>query len=193
MGLDKAWLEVGGETALERISGSLRGVGLPVVVVARPGQDLPVAADSRAPPLSVWRDPTPAIDGGPLVALDAVLGGAAADFRFVFVTATDAVALDPADALDLLHRCEAGDRDGAVVVDASGRAQPLLAAYRVAAARRACRAALSRNERSLRAWLAELRVERVAAERLRAPLAAQPCNTPAQWRALCERLEAASI
>lgn len=126
MGRDKATLDVGGTTLLDR---TLAGVplGVPVVVA---GAEVAVA---RIGVRFTQEDPP---GGGPVAGVEAALDVVAAPI--VVVLATD---LPLVGALPALLARMLGDADVAVdavlAVDASGHAQQLCAAYRTDALRRA--------------------------------------------------------
>lgn len=115
-GLDKAGLQVGDRPLLDRVLDACRGAGR--VVVVGPRRDTGRAA---------WwaREDPPG--GGPVAAVAAglPLTGAAV----VVVLAVDLPFLD-AGTVDRLAAAAGGRGDGAILVDAAGRDQPLAAAYR---------------------------------------------------------------
>jgi molybdopterin-guanine dinucleotide biosynthesis protein A len=127
-GTDKAALEVGGRTLLERALAAVAGAD-EVVVVGRP-MDIgdPVAAadahDSRTPPVRfVVEDPP---SGGPAAGLLAGLAALAPDARLVVVLAVDMPYVGPTTVsrlLDALGGEEGSQADGAFLVDEGGRRQ----------------------------------------------------------------------
>src|SRR5262249_22538706 len=119
MGRDKASLPFGDETLLHRVVRLVARVVDEVVVVARPGQDLPpLARDVR-----VVRDEAP--DRGPPGGLGPGLGASGADAAFV--TGCDAPFV--ARAVIGLLFARLGDADAAAA-EAGGRLHPLCAVYR---------------------------------------------------------------
>lgn len=119
MGRDKATLAFGEECLLTRVLRRLRPVVAEAVVVARPGQILPLLPEDVG---VVFDDVS---DQGPLVGLIAGLGATGADA--VFATAVDVPFLQSAVVEFLFDRL--GDADAAVV-EAGGYLQPLVAVYR---------------------------------------------------------------
>lgn len=184
MGRDKASLSVGDSTALQRVVLALRGAGLDVVVLARADQDL---ALDRGDGVEVWPDAPQWSDRGPLWAMGHAMGRLAQSSRYLdaFVTSCDAIALDSRDVETVLSQRRAHGDDAVVVVDAQGRAQPLLASYRVDAGARVTAALRDVGERRLSAVLDHIRWRALPADTLVQPLVAAPCNTPQQWRAAC--------
>lgn len=119
MGRDKAWLPFGEETLLQRAVRLVTPAVDEVLVVAHEGQRLPpLPANVR-----VVRDVVD--DRGPLVGILTGLRAVTADVAYA--TACDAPFLQWAVVAHLFERL--GSRDVAVV-EAEGRLQPLVAAYR---------------------------------------------------------------
>jgi molybdopterin-guanine dinucleotide biosynthesis protein A len=150
-GADKLEARVGPGRLLERALGAALGAGAdPVVVVGPPRDGLPGH-------VRVVREDPPG--GGPVAGLAAGLA-AVDEAPVVLVLAGDL--LDPAPALPHLVAALTRDAgaDGVVVVDGAGRRQPLLAAYRTAALRRAL-AAAPLEGRSMRDLLSGLVVVEV--------------------------------
>ncbi|MFE6687877.1 NTP transferase domain-containing protein [Streptomyces sp. NPDC057743] len=126
-GADKPALPVGGRALLDRVLAACPDAATTVVVgPARP---------TARPVVQALEDPP---GGGPLAALDAGLRRTTAPT--VLVLSADLPFLTPSTVHDLLNAA-AGDgtshRDGALLRDAEGRDQPLVAAYRSAPLRRA--------------------------------------------------------
>lgn len=127
MGASKAGLEWRGSTLLHRtVSVVGSAVGGPVIVVAAPGQELPVLPDGVA----VVADPVAGL--GPLQGLAAGLGAVAGQADVAFVCSTDLPFLHPA----FIRRVLSGLTDDVDVVlpVARGFRQPLAAVYRTALA-----------------------------------------------------------
>jgi molybdopterin-guanine dinucleotide biosynthesis protein A len=124
-GADKAGLEVGGRTLLEHALAALAGVGEVVVV----GPEVPTSR-----PVTFRREDPPG--GGPAAAVAAGLSGFARRTGVVVVLAVDMPRVTGATVARLLAAASPGS-DGAVLVDAAGRVQPLCAAYRTEALARA--------------------------------------------------------
>ncbi|MYX28406.1 NTP transferase domain-containing protein [Streptomyces sp. SID8381] len=122
-GADKPGVRVGGRALLDRVLGACADARTTVVV-----------ADPRptARPVRWAREEPPG--GGPLAALEAGLRHTTAEH--VVVLSADLPFLEPATVGDLLAVLRAGDADGALLIDAEGRDQPLVAAYRTAALHR---------------------------------------------------------
>ena len=128
MGRAKAALEWHGATLLQRTSALLaRTVGGPVLVVAAPGQDLPVLPNG----VEVVADP---VEGqGPMRGLATGLAALDGRAEAAFVCSTDLPFLHPA----LVRRVLRGFADATVDVVmpvARGHRQPLAAGYRTALA-----------------------------------------------------------
>ena len=123
-GVDKPGLRVGGRALLDRVLGACADARATVVV-----------ADPRptARPVRWAREDPPG--GGPLAALDAGLRHTTADT--VVVLSADLPFLHEATVRTLLATLSAApDAAGALLTDADGRDQPLVAAYRASALRR---------------------------------------------------------
>ncbi|MFF8591764.1 NTP transferase domain-containing protein [Streptomyces sp. NPDC015220] len=122
-GADKPGVRVGGRALLDRVLAACADARTTVVV-----------ADPRptARPVRWAREEPPG--GGPLAALDAGLRHTTADH--VVVLSADLPFLEPGTVRGLLTVLRAGHADGALLTDADGRDQPLVAAYRASALRR---------------------------------------------------------
>ncbi|MFE9020315.1 NTP transferase domain-containing protein [Streptomyces sp. NPDC007808] len=134
-GADKPGLRVGGRALLDRVLTACADAGT-TVVVADPR--------STARPVTWAREDPPG--GGPLAALDAGLRHTRAE-RIVVLSA-DLPFLDEGTVRRLLAALRTGGADGALLTDADGRDQPLVAAYRAPALRREL-AALGRRHDGL--------------------------------------------
>ncbi|MGW7280463.1 NTP transferase domain-containing protein [Streptomyces sp. NPDC054844] len=122
-GADKPGLRVGGRALLDRVLAACAGARTTVVV-----------ADPRptARPVTWAREDPPG--GGPLAALAAGLRHTTAEH--VVVVSADLPFLAGPTVGRLLSALAASDADGALLTDADGRDQPLVAAYRASALRR---------------------------------------------------------
>ncbi|MER6050811.1 molybdenum cofactor guanylyltransferase [Streptomyces sp. BHT-5-2] len=125
-GADKPALPVGGRALLDRVLAACPDAAVSVVVgPARP---------TARPVVQALEDPP---GGGPLAALDAGLRHTTAPT--VLVLSADLPFLTAGTVRALLEAATAGGdtpRDGALLRDAEGRDQPLVAAYRAAPLRR---------------------------------------------------------
>ncbi|MFE0415215.1 NTP transferase domain-containing protein [Streptomyces tendae] len=130
-GVDKPGLRVGGRALLDRVLAACAGAGTTVVVAEPRPTARPVTWAREDPP-----------GGGPLAALAAGLRHTAAEH--VVVVSADLPFLAAATVERLLAALAASDADGALLTDADGRDQPLVAAYRAPALRREL-AALARD------------------------------------------------
>lgn len=149
-GADKASIEVGGRTLLERALTALVDASEVVVV----GEQVPTSR-----PVTFTReDPR---GGGPVAGLLAGLDAFARRPELVVVLAVDMPLLGDATVRRLVA---AAHDDGAVVVDRSGRTQHLCAAYSVAALDRARNALAdpSGHGASMRRFAADLRLVAVS-------------------------------
>ncbi|MEH0577452.1 NTP transferase domain-containing protein [Streptomyces sp. B21-108] len=122
-GADKPGVRVGGRALLDRVLGACADARTTVVV-----------ADPRptARPVHWAREDPPG--AGPVAALDAGVRHTAADD--VLVLSADLPFLAADTVRRLLTALRAGEAEGALLTDADGRDQPLVAAYRTAALRR---------------------------------------------------------
>ncbi|WP_328880483.1 NTP transferase domain-containing protein [Streptomyces sp. NBC_00299] len=122
-GVDKPGVRVGGRPLLDRVLAACADAHTTVVV-----------ADPRptARPVTWAREDPPG--GGPVAALDAGLRHTGAEQ--VVVLSADLPFLDEGTVRRLLAALRTGDADGALLTDADGRDQPLVAAYRAPALRR---------------------------------------------------------
>ncbi|GAA2616610.1 NTP transferase domain-containing protein [Streptomyces spororaveus] len=160
-GADKPALSVGGRTLLDRVLDACPDARTTVVVGGRRATTRPVHWTREDPP-----------GGGPVAALDAGLRRTTAEL--VLVLSADLPFLDRETVGALL---DAPGADGAMLRDADGRDQPLVAAYRAEPLRREI--ALLAAEHGtltglpLRALTAELDLARVSSR----PLASFDCDT----------------
>jgi molybdopterin-guanine dinucleotide biosynthesis protein A len=122
MGKSKAWLPVGREYLLQRVVRVVVSRVDPVVVAARPGQELPRLPDG----VDVAYDAV--VDRGPLVGLAAGFSALPADCAAAFVVSCDHPLLKPAFIGRLLELL--GNRAGVVPVHQE-RWYPLTAVYRL--------------------------------------------------------------
>ncbi|MFC6065026.1 NTP transferase domain-containing protein [Streptomyces ochraceiscleroticus] len=181
-GADKPALAVGGRSLLDRVLAACPGAARTVVV----GPERPTAR----PVVTTCEDPPGA---GPVAALDAGLRQTtaetvlvlSADLPFLTTATVDALlaaATGPGAVAGAGPGEAPGHADGALLVDGDGRDQPLVAAYKAAALRRALetlRAARGGLEGlPLRALLAELTLRRVRDDTAAASF---DCDT---WEAL---------
>ncbi|KKD09706.1 NTP transferase domain-containing protein [Streptomyces sp. WM6386] len=122
-GADKPGVRVGGRALLDRVLAACADARTTVVV-----------ADPRptARPVTWAREDPPG--GGPLAALGAGLSHTTAPD--VVVLSADLPFLAADTVRQLLTALRTGDTEGALLTDADGRDQPLVAAYRAAALRR---------------------------------------------------------
>ncbi|MFI8995548.1 NTP transferase domain-containing protein [Streptomyces sp. NPDC053542] len=180
-GADKPALAVGGRSLLDRVLAACPGAARTVVV----GPERPTAR----PVVTTREDPPGA---GPVAALDAGLRHTTADTVLVLSADLPFLTTGTVDALlaagagpgpgEPPGEADGAPADGALLVDGDGRDQPLVAAYRAAALRRALetlRAARGGLDGlPLRALLAELTLRRVRDDTAAASF---DCDT---WEAL---------
>lgn len=122
-GVDKPGVSVGGRPLLDRVLAACADARNTVVVAGPRPTARPVTWAREDPP-----------GGGPLAALDAGIRHATAES--VVVLSADLPFLDEHTVLRLLAALRTGDADGALLTDADGRDQPLVAAYRASVLRR---------------------------------------------------------
>ncbi|WP_052682027.1 molybdenum cofactor guanylyltransferase [Saccharothrix sp. ST-888] len=149
-GADKPALEVGGRPLLDRVLAACADAGTTVVV----GPPRDTARDG----VTWTREQPPG--GGPVAAVAAGLGRITADR--VLLLAADLPFLDRPTVGRLLAVLDETGSEGALLVDAAGRDQPLAAAYRTAALRRALAALGEPDGLPLRRLLAPLDLVRLA-------------------------------
>ncbi|MFJ4920436.1 NTP transferase domain-containing protein [Streptomyces sp. NPDC088725] len=163
-GADKPGLRIGGRALLDRVLGACEEAARTVVVGGRRATVRPVRWTREEPP-----------GGGPLAALDA--GVRCVDADTVVVLSADLPFLGPATVRRLVEVLDAGGKEAALLTDADGRDQPLVAAYRAEPLRREI-ALLATEYGSLaglplRLLSEELDLARVDAD----PLASFDCDT----------------
>lgn len=154
-GVNKALLEVGGRTNLERVLAVLGGLADDLVIVAN---DRALAALSG---VRLVLDAEP--HGGVLPAL--AQGLAAARAELTIVVACDMPFLSPALLGDLVRRASTVD---VVIPTVEGRPEPMHAVYRREPCLTAIRAALAAGQRRMISFLDRVRVEQVPESELRA-------------------------
>ncbi|WP_328725766.1 NTP transferase domain-containing protein [Streptomyces sp. NBC_00259] len=163
-GVDKPGVSVGGRALLDRVLTASRGADRTIVVGGRRATARQVLWARESPP-----------GGGPLAALDA--GLRMAEAGTVLVLSADLPFLDAATVRRLLDTLRAGGREGALLIDADGRDQPLVASYRAEPLRREL-ALIAAEHGSLtglplRLLTGELDLDRVSAD----PFTAYDCDT----------------
>ncbi|GHH05236.1 NTP transferase domain-containing protein [Streptomyces lanatus] len=121
-GVDKPGVRVGGRPLLDRVLAACADARTSVVVAEPRATARPVTWAREDPP-----------GGGPLAALGAGLRHTTAES--VVVLSADLPFLDEGTVQRLLAALRTGDADGALLTDAEGRDQPLVAAYRASALR----------------------------------------------------------
>ncbi|WP_328673798.1 molybdenum cofactor guanylyltransferase [Streptomyces sp. NBC_00322] len=163
-GADKPAVRVGGRALLDRVLGVCRDAGRTVVVGGRRATARPVVWAREEPPGS-----------GPLAALDA--GVRQVEAGAVLVLSADLPFLGERTVRQLIRTLGTSGREAALLTDAGGRDQPLVAAYRTEPLRREL--ALLASEYGsltglpLRLLTQELELARIDAE----PLASFDCDT----------------
>lgn len=182
MGRPKAWLELGGETMLERIVGVVAAVCTDVVVVAAADQALPALPD-RARRVD---DPPEVGGGGPLVGTLTGLR-ALGDHDIVYIGAVDAAWLSTTHVEAMLDVLERDPSTHAVVPETGSEIlHATSGAVRMPFAREAAAALVRTGQRALRRLYEELAAQRVAVARLTDPDAVRTCNTPDDYEAARE-------
>ncbi|MFE5892195.1 NTP transferase domain-containing protein [Streptomyces sp. NPDC056462] len=162
-GVDKPGVRVGGRPLLDRVLAAC-GDARTTVVVADPR--------STARPVTWAREDPPG--GGPVAALDAGLRHTGAEQ--VVVLSADLPFLDEGTVRRLLAALRSGDADGALLTDADGRDQPLVAAYRAPALRREL-AALTQGRDGLAGLPLRRLTGALALTRVPDPVASFDCDT----------------
>ncbi|MFF9013288.1 NTP transferase domain-containing protein [Streptomyces sp. NPDC014870] len=164
-GVDKPAVRVGGRALLDRVLAGCRTAGRTVVVGDRRATVRPVVWAREEPP-----------GGGPLAALDA--GVREVEAGAVLVLSADLPFLGEGTGSRLLDALTtAPDADAALLVDADGRDQPLVAAYRTDALRREM-ALLTTTHGSLSGLPLRLLTQGIRIVRVTAgPLASFDCDT----------------
>ncbi|MGW4443639.1 NTP transferase domain-containing protein [Streptomyces sp. NPDC004682] len=151
-GADKPGVRVGGRPLLDRVLAACAGAAGTVVVAEPRPTARPVRWTREEPP-----------GAGPVAALDA--GLRLTDAACAVVLSADLPFLDEGTVLRLLTELRESGADAALLTDADGRDQPLVAAYRTAALREALDALAAEHDGltglPLRRLTAALRVTRV--------------------------------
>ncbi|MEU1007160.1 NTP transferase domain-containing protein [Streptomyces sp. NPDC005890] len=162
-GADKPAVRVGGRALLDRVLAACADARTTVVVAAPRPTARPVRWVREEPP-----------GGGPVAALEAGLRLTTA--AHTVVLSADLPFLEPATLRRLLTALQDTGADGALLTDADGRDQPLVAAYRTAALRRELTALAAAHDGltglPLRRLTGALRLTRVPD-----PLASFDCDT----------------
>lgn len=162
-GVDKPGVRVGGRPLLDRVLAACADARTTVVVAEPRPTARPVAWAREDPP-----------GGGPLAALDAGLRHTTAEQ--VVVLSADLPFLDEGTVRRLLTALRAARADGALLTDADGRDQPLVAAYRAPALRREL-AALSRGNDGLTGLPLRRLTGALGLTRVPDPVASFDCDT----------------
>ncbi|MEV4333953.1 NTP transferase domain-containing protein [Streptomyces sp. NPDC049597] len=163
-GADKPAVSVGGRALLDRVLGVCRDAGRTVVVGGRRPTARPVVWAREEPP-----------GGGPLAALDA--GVRQCDAPAVLVLSADLPFLGRTTVRHLISALDESDREAALLTDADGRDQPLVAAYRTEPLRREL-ALLATEHGTLSGLPLRLLAQELDLARVRTdPLASFDCDT----------------
>jgi molybdopterin-guanine dinucleotide biosynthesis protein A len=162
-GVDKPGVRVGGRALLDRVLAACADARTTVVVAASRPTVRPVTWACEDPP-----------GGGPLAALGAGLRHTTAER--VVVLSADLPFLDKSTVRRLLTALSANGADGALLTDASGHDQPLVAAYRALALRREL-AALARGHDGLTSLPLRRLTSAIDLTRVPDPIASFDCDT----------------
>ena len=181
MGRDKAWLDLGGRPLLVHVVAIVAERCRPIVVAARPGQDLP-----RIDHAAVERIDDEIAEAGPLVGIVGALAQLAnRGIERAYIGSCDAAAITTAHVSFMLHALRDEPAKVAMVpCDLDGRAHPLASAVVVDAMLARAKSQLSRQDLRLQELFQGPQIGRIAAHDLPDPNVLAPCNTPEQWRAL---------
>jgi len=184
---DKAVADLGGTPMIRRVADRIAPAVEELVVNCRPAQTAAIqnAMAGYSLPVSYAEDDVP--DRGPVAGIRNGLAAAAGGYAFV--VACDMPFVDPALA-SYLFEC-ARSREAAVP-RLDGWLQPTQAVYHVAAARRACTAALERGGPAVRDVLEDLAHVVVEASELAdvtSPETFENVNTPEEFDAVRDRVE----
>ncbi|MER6078152.1 NTP transferase domain-containing protein [Streptomyces sp. NPDC001833] len=163
-GTDKPSVRVGGRPLLDRVLAACAGARRTVVVAAPRPTSRPVHWTREDPP-----------GGGPVAALDAGLRHTTAD-RAVVLSA-DLPFLEEATVERLLAALHSSAADGALLTDADGRDQPLVAAYRTTALRHALSALAEDSGNGLTGLPLRRLTAALNLTRVPDPLASFDCDT----------------
>ncbi|WBO65073.1 NTP transferase domain-containing protein [Streptomyces camelliae] len=162
-GVDKPGVRVGGRALLDRVLTACAGARTTVVVAGPRPVARPVLWAREEPP-----------GAGPVAALEAGLRLTTAEQAVVL--SADLPFLEPATLHRLLAALRASGADGALLTDADGRDQPLVAAYRTDALRRAL-AALAAGGDGLTGLPLRRLTGALCLTRVPDPLASFDCDT----------------
>ncbi|WP_308402488.1 NTP transferase domain-containing protein [Streptomyces sp. AC550_RSS872] len=162
-GVDKPGVRVGGRPLLDRVLAACADARTTVVVAEPRPTVRPVTWAREDPP-----------GGGPLAALDAGLRHTTAEQ--VVVLSADLPFLDERTVRRLLTALLTGEADGALLTDADGRDQPLVAAYRAPVLRREL-AALTRGNDGLTGLPLRRLTGALGLTRVPDPVASFDCDT----------------
>ncbi|MGW7523429.1 NTP transferase domain-containing protein [Streptomyces sp. NPDC054783] len=162
-GADKPGLRVGGRALLDRVLAACADAGTTVVVAGRRPTVRPVLWAREEPP-----------GAGPVAALEAGLRHTTAEHAVVL--SADLPFLRPATLWRLLTALGDTGADGALLTDADGRDQPLVAAYRTPALRREL-AALAAGPDGLTGLPLRRLTGALSLTRVPDPLASFDCDT----------------
>jgi molybdopterin-guanine dinucleotide biosynthesis protein A len=173
MGRPKALLDWHGTPLVHRVAGILAAVCDPVVVVAAPGDELPL-------PDGVERAQDTVAGRGPLEGVAAGMAAVGGRAGAVFLAATDLPLLHPQVVRELLAALPGYD---AAVPVVGGHDQTLAAAYDARTLLRA-RALLAAGRPRIAALLDGARVARIPAGGLSHPEAMRNANTPEEFAQL---------
>ncbi len=173
MGRPKALLDWHGTPLVHRVAGILAVVCDPVVVVAAPGDELPL-------PAGVERTEDAVAGRGPLEGVAAGMAAVGGRAGAVFLAATDLPLLHPQVVRQLLAALPGHD---AAVPVAGGHDQPLAAAYDARTLLRA-RELLAEGRPRIAALLDGARVARIPVRHLTHPDAVRSANTPEEYERL---------
>lgn len=193
MGRPKAFLEIDGETLLDRVARRVRDACEITIVVGTTGEPLPALPEGVAR----TDDPPERAHEGPLSGIAAGLSALAAHgIALAYVGAGDSVFLDTAHVRWMLDVLAADRRHAAVVPesgpydDGSRILHPLCGAVRVPVARTTAAALLESGQRAARALYLGLAARRIAVDSLPDPRVVRDCDTPQDWAdALAELAE----
>ncbi|MFF7979720.1 NTP transferase domain-containing protein [Streptomyces sp. NPDC007901] len=163
-GADKPSIRVGGRPLLDRVLAACARAQRTVVVATPRPTSRPVRWTREDPP-----------GGGPVAALDAGLRHTTAD-RAVVLSA-DLPFLEVATVQRLLSALHTTGADGALLTDADGRDQPLVAAYRTTALRHALSALAEANGDGLTGLPLRRLTAALNLTRVPDPLASFDCDT----------------
>ncbi|MEV7090218.1 NTP transferase domain-containing protein [Streptomyces sp. NPDC093085] len=165
-GVDKPGVRVGGRALLDRVLAACDGAADTVVVGGRRPTARPVRWAREEPP-----------GGGPLAALDAGVRAVRRDARTVVVLSADLPFLSRATVRRLVDALDGSGAEAALLTDADGRDQPLVAAYRAEPLRREI-ALLATEYGSLGGLPLRLLAQELGLTRVDAgPLASFDCDT----------------